>query len=250
MLLFLCENPTCLLSFPPSMIPFLILTLYIAFCMFISCSTNHGFCFLIVNFVASGYTRVSFPSLFIYLPFMFIIQTLTFPLSQEITVSYIIEILLFLCLSVAAVVIIIQFNSVQSLSHVWLFETPWAAACQASLSITTSRSLFRLMSIELVMSSNHLILCRPLFSSCFQSFPASGSFQMTQFFASVGPGIGVSALASVLPMNIQDWFPLTGLISLQSKGLLKIFSKPQFESINSLVLSLLYGPTLTSVHDY
>ena len=174
--------------------------------MFISCPTDHGFCFLIVNFVASEYTRVSFPSLFIYLPFMFIIQTLTFSLSQEITVSYIIEILHFLCLSVAVVVIIIQFSSssVQSLSHVRLFETPWAAACQASLSITTSRSLFRLMSIKLVMPSNHLIFCCLLFSSCFQSFPASGSFQMTRFFASVGPGIGVSAVASVLSVNIQD----------------------------------------------
>ena len=135
-LLFLCENPICLLSFPPSMIPFLILTLDIAFCMFISCSTDHGLCFLIVNFVASGYTRVSFLSLFIYLPFTFIIQTLTFALSQVITVSYIIKVLHFLCLSVAVVVIIIQFSSVQSLSRVWLFETPWAAARQASLSIT------------------------------------------------------------------------------------------------------------------
>ena len=74
-----------------------------------------------------------------------------------------------------------------------------------------------------------------LFSSCFQSFPASGSFPMSQFFASGNQSIGASASASVLPMNIQNRFPLTGLISLQSKGLLKI-SKPQFESINSLVL--------------
>ena len=151
----------CSIFFPPSMIPFLILTLYIAFCMFISCPTDHGFCFLIVNFVASEYTRVSFPSLFIYLPFMFIIRTLTFALSQEITVSYIIEILHFLCLSVAVVVTIIQFSSVQSLSRVRLFETPWAAACQASLSITTSWSLLKLLSIKSVMSSNHLY-CLPL----------------------------------------------------------------------------------------
>ena len=87
-------------------------------------------------------------------------------------------------------------------------------------------------------------------SSCLQSFPASGSFPMSQFFASGDQSIGASASASVLPMNIQDWFPLTGLISLQSKGLSKIFSKPQFESINSLVFSLLYGPALTSVPDY
>ena len=85
------------------------------------------------------------------------------------------------------------------------------------------------------------------FSSCPQSFPVSGSFQMSQFFASGGQSIGVSA--SALPMNIQDWFSLgwTSWISLQSK---ESSSMPQFESIHSLVLSFLYGPTLTSVHDY
>ena len=79
------------------------------------------------------------------------------------------------------------------------------------------------MSCESVIPSNHLILCHP-FSSCLQSFPASGSFPMSGLFASGGPGIGASA--SVLPMNIQDWFPLglTGLISLQSMGLSRIFS--------------------------
>ena len=172
-------------------------------------------------------------------------------------------------------------SSVQSLCHVWLFVTPWTAACQASLSFTNSRSLLKLMSIELVMPSNHLILCCPLLllpsifpririfsnesvlcigegngnplqysclensmdwgawwatvpglakswtrlsdftfpftlSSCLQSFPASGSFPMSQLFASGGQSIGVSASASVLPMNIQDWFPLgwTGWISI------------------------------------
>ena len=84
--------------------------------------------------------------------------------------------------------------------------------------------------------------------SCPQNFSASGSFPISWLFTSNDQSIGASA--SVLPMNIQDQFPWTGLISLQSKGLLKIFSKPQFESINSLVLSLLYGPTLTFVHDY
>ena len=118
----------------------------------------------------------------------------------------------------------IQFSSVQSPSRVRLFATPWTAACQASLSITNSRSLCKLMSIELVMPSSHLILCRPL-SSCLQSFPASG-----QFFASDGQSIGASASASVLPINIQDWFPLgwTGWISLQSKGLSKVFSNTNF----------------------
>ena len=79
------------------------------------------------------------------------------------------------------------------------------AARQASLSITSSQSLLKLMSIELVMPSNHLILYHLLLPP---SFPTSGSFQMSQFFASGAQSIGVSALASVLPMNIQDWFPL------------------------------------------
>ena len=94
-------------------------------------------------------------------------------------------------------------SSVQSLSCVQLFATPWTAAHQASLSITNSQGFFRLMSIESVMPSNHLVLCRP-FSSCPQSFPASRSFLMSQFFPSGGQSIGVSASASVLPMNIQD----------------------------------------------
>ena len=100
----------------------------------------------------------------------------------------------------------IKFSSVQSLSHAWLFAAPWTAAHQASQSITNSRSLLKLMSIESVMPSNHLILCSS-FSSCLQSFPASGSFPMSRFFLSGGQSIGVSASASVLPMNIQDWFP-------------------------------------------
>ena len=88
------------------------------------------------------------------------------------------------------------------------------------------------------------------FSSCFQSVPTSGSFQMSQFFTSGGHSIGASA--SVLPMNVQDWFPLgwTGWISLQSKGLQESSPTPQFKSINSLALSLLYGPALTSIHDH
>ena len=104
-----------------------------------------------------------------------------------------------------------------------LFATPWMAASQASLSLTISRSLPKFMSIELVMPSNHLILCHSLRP---QSFPASKSFPMSQFFASGGWRIGVSALASVLPMNSHCWFPLgwTGWISLQSKGLSGVFS--------------------------
>ena len=128
---------------------------------------------------------------------------------------------------------------VQSLSHVQLFVTPWTAAYQASLSFTISWSLFKLRSIELVMPSNHLILCSP-FSPCPQSFPASGSYLMSQFLASGGQSIGASASASVLPVNIQGWFPL-GLISLLSKGVSRIFSstvqKHQFFSAQPFLQS-------------
>ena len=115
-------------------------------------------------------------------------------------------------------------QSVQSLSSVLLFVNPWTTARQASLSITNSQNLLKLMSIELVMPSISSSVVP--FSSHLQSFPVSGSFQMSQFFASGGQSIGVLASASVLPMNIQDWFPLgwTGWISLQSKGLSRVFS--------------------------
>ena len=106
------------------------------------------------------------------------------------------------------------------------------------------------------------------FSSCLQSFPASGSFQISQFFVSGGQSIGVSSSTSVLPMNTQDWFPLgwTGWIPLQSKGLLTALCPvalavlwldswessptPQFKSINSSALNFLYSPALTSIHDH
>ena len=125
------------------------------------------------------------------------------------------------------------FSSAQLLSHVWLFATPWTAARQASLSITNSWSLLKRMSTESAMPSNHLTLCLP-FLLHLQSFPASRSFQTNQFFASGGQRTGVSASASVFPMNIQEWFPLrwTGRISLQSKEFSRVFSNTQFESIN------------------
>ena len=84
----------------------------------------------------------------------------------------------------------------------------------------------QLMSIELVMPFNYLILCRPLLSSCLQSSLASGSFPMSQFSAAGGHSSGASASASVLAMNTQAWFPLgwMGWISLQSKGLSRVFS--------------------------
>ena len=126
----------------------------------------------------------------------------------------------------------------------------WTVACQASLSFTISWSLFKFMSIESVMQSNHLILSAPF--SCTQSFPASESFLMSLFFTSGGRSIGTSALASFLPINSQDCFPLglTSVISLQFKGLSRAFSNPQFKSINSSALSFPCSTTLTSVHDY
>ena len=92
--------------------------------------------------------------------------------------------------------------AVQLLSLVRLFATSWTVACQASLSYTISRSLLKLMSIELMMPSNNLILYCPLLL-LLQPFPASGSFQMSQFFTSGCHSIGVSASMAVLPMNIQ-----------------------------------------------
>ena len=96
-----------------------------------------------------------------------------------------------------------QFSLVQSLSRVQLFVTPWTTARQASLSITNPQSLLRLMSIESVMPSNHLILCHPLLFLP-SIFPTIRVFSMSQFFASGCQRIGVSPSASVLPMNTQD----------------------------------------------
>ena len=141
-----------------------------------------------------------------------------------------------------------QFSSVQfSCSVTSDSVTSWTTARQASLSIASLQSLLKLMSIESVMPSNHLILCHVPFSSCLQSFPASGSFQMSQLFAPSGQIIGASTSASVLPVNTQDWFPLgwTGwisLLSLLSKGLSRVFSnttvqKHQFFSVQLSVWS-------------
>ena len=117
-----------------------------------------------------------------------------------------------------------QFSSDQSLSDVRLFATPWTAAHQANLSITNSQSLFKLMSIELVMPSNHLILCYPLLlPSIFPSIRVSSSESVLHI---TWPKYWSITSVSVLPMNIHGLFPLelTGLISLQSKGLSRIFS--------------------------
>ena len=116
-------------------------------------------------------------------------------------------------------------SSVQSLSRVWLFVTQWITAHHASLSITNSWSLPKLMPIELVMPSSHLILCHPLLLLP-PIPPATGSFPMWQLFTWGGQSTGVSASASILPMNTQAWSPLewTGCISLQSKGFSRVFS--------------------------
>ena len=137
-----------------------------------------------------------------------------------------------------------------------LFATPWTAACQAPLFFIISHSLLKFMSIEFVMPSNNLILCCPL--PLWPSFPVLGSFPVSQLFASGSQSTGASASASalVLAMNIHSWFPLglSSLISLQFKGLSRVLSRfrleTKLESINSSVLSFLYGATCISVYDY
>ena len=142
-----------------------------------------------------------------------------------------------------------QFSSLTQLCQI--SATPWTAECQASLSITNSWSLLILMSIKSVMPSNHLILCSPflLLSSI---FPRIRVFSSESVLCIKWPKYWISASASVLPMNIQDWFTLgwTGWISLQSKGHSRVFSNSTLHSINFLVFTFLYSPTLTSIHDY
>ena len=146
-------------------------------------------------------------------------------------------------------------SSVQPLSRVRLFATPWTVACQASLSITNSFGVYP-------NSCPLSLWCQPTisssvipFSSRPQSFLAWGSFQKSQLLASGGQSIGASASTTVLPKNTQDWSLLgwTGWISLHSKGLSRVFSKessPHFKSIKFYALSFLYSPTLTTIHDY
>ena len=142
------------------------------------------------------------------------------------------------------------FSSVQLLSHVRLFVTPWTAACQASLSITNPRSLHRLVSIESVMPSNHLILCRPLLLP--SVFPSIRVFSNESVLCIRWPECW-SFSFSISPFNEYsgpisfriDWL---GLLAVQ--GTLKSLLQHQFKSINSLALSFLYSPVLTSIHDY
>ena len=140
-----------------------------------------------------------------------------------------------------------QFSSVRSLSFVWFFSTPWTAAHQASLSITTSTACSNACPSS--QWCHQIILSSAVpFSSCLQSFPVSGSFPVSQSFPSGGRSIGASASASILPMNIQDLFPLglTGLISLQSKSLLQQHNS----KASTLALNFLYSTTLSSIHNY
>ena len=142
-------------------------------------------------------------------------------------------------------------SSVQLLSSVQLHATPWTAAHQASLSITNSQSLLKLMSIESVMPSNYLILCRPLLLLP-SIFPSIRVFfnelalcirwpKYWSFSFNISPSNEYSGLISL------GW---TGWISLQSKDSQESSPTPQFKSISSLTLSILYTPTLTSIHDY
>ena len=119
-------------------------------------------------------------------------------------------------------------SSVQSLSRVWLFATPWIVARQASLSFSNSLSLIKLMSIQLVMPSSHLFLCYPLLllPSIFPSIRVFSNESSGDHQVSDGQSFRALASASVLPKNVQNWFPsgFTDLISLKSKGLSRIFS--------------------------
>ena len=145
----------------------------------------------------------------------------------------------------------LQFSSVQPLSHVWLFATPWTTVCQASLYITISQSSLKLMSIELVMPSNHLILCHPLLLLP-SVFPSIKVFSNESILRMRWPKYWNFSF-SISPSNEhQGWSPLewTGWISLQSKGLSRVFSNTSVQNIISSALSFLYDPTLTSTHDY
>ena len=146
--------------------------------------------------------------------------------------------------------LLFQFSSVQLLSHVQLFATPWTAALQASLSITKFRSPPKPCPLS---QGCHATISSSVipFSSCPQSFPASGSFPMSQLFTSGGQSTGGSASTSVLPMNTQDWSPLawTGWISFQSKGLSRVFSNTTVQKHQLFSAQLLYSPTLISIHD-
>ena len=136
---------------------------------------------------------------------------------------------------------------VQSLSRVRLLATPGTIACQASLSFIISQSLRKLVSIELVMPSNHLVLCRPLFRLLPSIFPNTRVFSNEPALLICGESIGASASASVRVDFLYNWLVWSPCCPGDSQE-----SSPalQCKTINSFILSLLYGPNLTSIHDY
>ena len=138
---------------------------------------------------------------------------------------------------------LVQFSSVQSFSRVWLFVTPWIAhtrpPCPSHTPGVYSDSWPSSWWCHPAISYSVIP-----FSSCPQSLPASGSFPMSQLFMWGGQSIGVSTSTSVLQMNSQDWSPCSPRDSQESSP------TPQFKIINSLVLSCLHSPTLTSIHDH
>ena len=141
-------------------------------------------------------------------------------------------------------------NVVQSQRRVQLFAAPWSTALQTSLSFTVSQALFKFMSIESVMSSCHLILCNPLplLPSIYPSIRVFFFFfPMSWLFTPIGQSIRASASALVPPMNIVDW--LVGS-ACSPRDTQKSSQAPQFKNMYSSMLSLVYGWTLTSVHDY
>ena len=142
-------------------------------------------------------------------------------------------------------------SSLQSLSRVQLFVTPWIAACQASLSITNSQSSLKLTSITLVMPSSHLILCHPLF--LLPPIPPSiRVFSNESTLRMRWPKYWSFSFSIIPSKNTQDWSPLewTGWISLESKGLSRVFSYTTVQKHQFFGPSFLDSPTLTSIHDY
>ena len=142
-----------------------------------------------------------------------------------------------------------QFSSVQSLSHVRLFATPWITACQASLSITNSQSSLRLTSIESVMPSSHLILCRLLLMPPIP--PRIRVFSNDSTLHMRWPKYWSFSFSIILSKEHSGLTPLkwTGGISCSPKDSQESSPTPQFKSINSSVLSFLYSPTFISIHD-
>ena len=147
--------------------------------------------------------------------------------------------------------ILLCFSSVQLLRRVWVFVTPWTAVCQSSLSITNSRSLLKFMSIELVMPSNHLLLCHPLLLLP-SIFPSIRVFSKESVLCNRWPKYW-SFSFSISPSNEHQGlisFRMDWLDLLAVQGLSRVSPTPQFKSIDSSALSFLHSPTLTSIHDH